>query len=83
MLDAVPEALARALRTWPLLRRAGKSLRLDHADFRANLALDVVRRVSKWHYGGGRACEAKLALGIQGETSKVVAATNPKMKHPT
>ena len=34
-----------------------------------NLALDVVRRVSKWHYGGGRAYEAKLALGMEGETS--------------
>jgi hypothetical protein len=34
-----------------------------------NLALDVVRRVSKWHYGGGRAYEAKLALGMEGESS--------------
>ena len=34
-----------------------------------NLALDVVRCVSKWHYGGGPAYEAKLALGIEGETS--------------
>jgi hypothetical protein len=51
-----------------VLRRAGKSLRLDHADF-AQIALDVARRVSKWHYGGGPAYEAKLALGIEGETS--------------
>ena len=68
MVDVVPEALARALRIWPFYcvpeNPSVWIMRTSH-----NLALDVVRRVSKWHYGGGRASEAKLALGIEGETS--------------
>jgi predicted RNA polymerase sigma factor len=68
MVDVVPEALARALRTWPFYGVPENPSAWIMRTSR-NLALDVVRRVSKWHYGGGRACEAKLALGIEGETS--------------
>src|ERR1700736_396386 len=66
--DVVPEALARAP-DLAVLRRAGKNPAAWIMRTSRNLALDVVRRVSKWRYGGGRACEVKLALGIEGETS--------------
>ena len=66
--DVVPEALARALRTWPFYGVPENPSAWIMRTSR-NLALDVVRHVSKWRYGGGRACEAKFALGIEGETS--------------
>ena len=55
--DVVPEALARALRTWPFYGVPENPSTWIMRTSR-NLVLDVVRRVSKWHYGGGRAWEA-------------------------
>ena len=66
--DVVQEALGRALQTWPY-RGIPENPSAWIMRASRNLALDVVWRGSKWHYGGGPAYEAKLALGIEGETS--------------
>ena len=64
----MPEALARALRTWPFYGVPENPSAWIMRTSR-NLALDVVRQSQSGITGGGPAYEAKLALGIEGETS--------------